>query len=77
MTSATDLHIEVQSGEIVVTLPGTSFKVVYHKPPGSPQLMAKWYATRDKQAGQVMRAEFLAGAWQAANDKARELGWIV
>jgi hypothetical protein len=77
MTDSHNLHVEVQGGDIIVTMPGTSFKVVYHKPPSSPQLMAKWYATRDKQAGQGMRAEFLAGAWTAANDKAREVGWIV
>jgi hypothetical protein len=71
-----ELGVEVQGGDIIVTMPGTSFKVIYHKPAGSPQLIAKWYATRDKHAGQVRRAEFLANAWTAANDKARGLGWI-
>jgi hypothetical protein len=77
MTDHRDLNVEVQGNEIVVTLPGTKFKVVYHKPPGSPQLMAKWHASRDKHFGEAKRAEFLANAWKVANDKARELGWIV
>jgi hypothetical protein len=77
MTENHGLHVEVQGENIVVTLLGTHFKVVYHKPPGSPKLMAKWYASRDKHVGEAKRAEFLTDAWKLANDKARELGWIV
>jgi hypothetical protein len=29
------------------------------------------------QKGPITRAQFLARAWKLANDKARELGWIV
>jgi len=29
------------------------------------------------QKGPITQAEFLARAWKLANDKARELGWIV
>jgi hypothetical protein len=31
----------------------------------------------DDRDAPITRAEFLARAWKAANDKARELGWIV
>jgi hypothetical protein len=31
----------------------------------------------DDKGVAVSRHEFLAAAWHAANDKARELGWIV
>jgi hypothetical protein len=32
---------------------------------------------RGSREASVMMAEFLARAWKLANDKARELGWIV
>jgi hypothetical protein len=32
---------------------------------------------QDQQNGPITRAEFLARALEAANEKARELGWIV
>ena len=73
--SATDLHVEVQGGEIVVT--GMTFKVIFQKFSGCPQLMANWYSTRDKRIGEAQRVPFLTGAWKLANDKARELGWVV
>jgi hypothetical protein len=41
----------------------------------SPELFVEFLQTVG--SGQVKRAEFLASAWTAANDKARELGWIV
>ena len=42
---------------------------VYHKPTNQPQLLKRRTQTDDYVV--------LARAWQAANDKARELGWIV
>ena len=35
-----NLHIEVRDDEIVVTLPGTSYRAVYHKPADKPGLIA-------------------------------------
>jgi hypothetical protein len=72
--SARKLDLEIQTS-IVVTMPGTDFKVAFRKMPDSPQLSAE-LLTDDKDAG-ISRHEFLAAAWHAANDKARELGWIV
>jgi len=71
------LHIEVVDGEIVVTAPFTSYTVTYYKPAKSPQLLAKRIASRDDLGSAMTLSEFLARAWKAANDKARELGWIV
>ena len=70
------LRVEVRGGEIVVTLPGTSYTVTYYKPAKSPQLLAKRIASRDDPGSAMTLSEFLARAWRAANDKARELGWI-
>ena len=50
--------------------PGDDFCAVYHKPTTQPQLILKRRTQTDDYV-------VLARAWQAANDKARELGWIV
>jgi hypothetical protein len=42
---------------------------VHHKPDEQPQLIVKGTPRGNY--------DFLAQAWQAANNKARELGWIV
>jgi hypothetical protein len=63
------LSVEVRGDEIIVTQPGSKFRAVYHKPEDRPQLVAKGTPQGNY--------DFLAQAWQAANDKARELGWIV
>ena len=75
MTS--DLQVEVLHNEITVTLPGTSYTVTYYKPKDSRILLAKRPSSKDDQRTTVTLSEFLGGAWWAANDKARELGWIV
>lgn len=36
LMSVQELSVEVQGEDIVVILPGTSFKVVYHKPADKP-----------------------------------------
>jgi hypothetical protein len=58
-------------------MPDTSFRVVYRKPHHGTQLVARLDYFQNQQKGPITRAEFLALAWIAANDKARELGWIV
>ena len=73
----TELEIEVQDGDITVTLPGTSYTVTYYKPKNSPQLLAKRIASKDDPGVALTLSEFLARAWQTANNKARGLGWIV
>jgi hypothetical protein len=76
MTDNHDLHVEVQGDYIIITLPGTKFMVTYYKVDDQPQLMAKSDWTDDPDAPITLGA-FRARAWLAANDKARELGWIV
>jgi len=60
--------VVVQDSEIIVGASG--FQAVYFKPTNQSQLILKRRTDTDDQ-------ELLAQAWQAANDKARELGWIV
>jgi hypothetical protein len=49
--------------------------VIYSKPKKSPGLVA-FGVHGDKDAG-LSQVDFLARAWRVANDKARELRWIV
>jgi hypothetical protein len=62
------LAVEVRGDEIVV-IKG-DFVAVYYKPTDRPQLILRRRADTDDHL-------LLAQAWQAANAKARELGWIV
>jgi hypothetical protein len=71
------LQVEVLHNEITVTLPGTSYTVTYYRPKYSRILLAKRQSSKDDQRTNVTLSEFLGSAWWAANDKARELGWIV
>ena len=66
--TAVRFDVRVQGEEIIVTL--ADFCAIYVKPSTQAHLILKRRtATADH--------ETLTRAWQAANDKARELGWIV
>jgi hypothetical protein len=77
MMTGADLQIEVRGQDIIVTMPETSFRVVYRKPNRGSQLVTKLDYFQHDQKGPITRAQFLARAWKLANDKARERGWIV
>jgi hypothetical protein len=63
------LEVQVVDDEIVVTLPGTSYSVTYYKMIGSPGLLAKRIVdTGDPRIPRMRVSEFLAKAWQLAND---------
>jgi hypothetical protein len=62
------LIADVNGDEIIVRTLG--FFAAYAKPSSAPQLILRRRTEADDHA-------LLAQAWQAANDKARELGWIV
>jgi hypothetical protein len=72
-----ELGVDVVGNEILVTLRGTSYSVVYFKRRGSSGLLAKNITNENDPHVPMTSAEFLAKAWKLANDKARELGWIV
>jgi hypothetical protein len=77
MTSSDpSLRVQVVDDEII-TRPGSYYSVTYYKPEKSPQLLAKRLPDTDDLRIPMTASEFLAEAWKLANDKARELGWIV
>jgi hypothetical protein len=63
------LFVIVTGDEIVVTS-DTGFRAAYCRRPHHPKLIVRRRTDTDDH-------EMIAQAWQAANDKARELGWIV
>jgi hypothetical protein len=62
------LTADICGNEIIVRTLG--FFAAYAKPSNAPQLILRRRTETDDH-------ELLAQAWQAANEKARELGWIV
>ena len=76
MTESDKLQVELQRDDIIVTRPGTSFRASYQSSPEMPQLMCCDWVGNDPRAT-IGLNEFLALAWGAANDKARELGRVL
>jgi hypothetical protein len=71
------LNVRVTGNDINITLLGTRYSVTYFKRRGSPGLFAKDIVHEDDQRVPMTSAEFLTKAWKIANERARELGWIV
>jgi len=65
-----NFEVKVEGDLIVVWDPVTHFYAIYSKPSDEPQLILK-----RRRPGRD--DGLLARARQAANDEARELGWIV
>jgi hypothetical protein len=68
MSETVFFQVQEREGDIIVT--SGDFCAVYYKPTKEPQLKLR---RRTDTNDHVL----LARSWQAANDKARELGWIV
>jgi hypothetical protein len=64
-----ELDCQVSGEEIIITLPGSDCIAVYRHAKSEPRLQ-----TQGRPNGTT---EFKVQAWKLANDKARELGWIV
>jgi hypothetical protein len=62
------LFVGIYRDEILVTAGG--FYAAYAKPKDQPQLLLRRRTETEDHA-------LLMQAWQAANEKARKLGWIV
>jgi hypothetical protein len=69
------LEIVVVENDIIVNLPGTRFSITFRKDPDSPNLieLPEW-TQADPEGGSL--ALFRARAWEAPDQKAKELGWF-
>jgi hypothetical protein len=63
-------EVEARGELLIVTKPAAEFFAIYTKAGDKPHLILKRRTDTEDHA-------LLAQAWQAANAKARELGWIV
>jgi hypothetical protein len=70
-----ELRVDVEGDHIFVTLTGTGLRARYFRSPDEPKLIQSYAVEIDKGAP-LPRKEFEALAWEAASEKARELGWI-
>ena len=76
-SGSSELRVEVLGDEIIVILPATSYGVTYYKPTHSAHLLVKNFLPKIDRGAPMTQEKFLVRAWQAANDKAHELGWIM
>jgi len=71
------LTVEVSGADIVVTLPGTGCRVAYTKSEDNKLIASSFSASRvPEEKRKISFPQFLALAWRAANDRAKEIGWI-
>ena len=66
------MSVRVLGPDIIVTMPGTSFRVMYTKTEDN-KLIANGFASNEKR--QISFPNFLSLALTAANEKAKEIGW--
>jgi hypothetical protein len=69
------IRAEPDGQRLVVTMGDTGYRAVFYKHPDEPRLVAAKSMAVDKDAP-LYHKEFERLAWEAANAKARELGWI-
>jgi hypothetical protein len=79
MSDPSELYVEVRADEIIVVVPHSTYAATYCRSRDSSSLVLTQVSSPDKDDPRSTQtaAQFLGLAWQVANDKARELGWIV
>ena len=70
------LELHVHHKQIIVSMPDTCFTMTYQASSEAPRLVELPFWTRDDRSAPISLTEFRWSAWQAAFEKARELGWI-
>jgi hypothetical protein len=71
------LRVQVLDDEIVVTVPGFRYSATYRNSYDARQLVARNVPITDDLRITLKKSEFLIKAKKLANERARELGWIV
>ena len=69
--------VTVAGDVLVVTMAGTDFRITYEKTDENRLVASNFHARHplDERRG-VSFPRFLGLAWTAANDKARQIGWL-
>jgi hypothetical protein len=68
-------QVGIEGNLITVTLPGTNYRALFRLSPDEPRLIQDSQLTVDK-AAPMSHQDFEAMAWEAANAKAKEVGWL-
>ena len=68
-----NLRVEVQNSYILVAMRGTCFRAKYRKQDAPWLALDEWVGDSDAP---ITFREFRTLAWEAANEKARDLGWV-
>ena len=74
MKTSLNFRVEAADEDVTVTLDGTALMVKYRK--ADNQTGLKLFHTRGDTRAPIHDLHFLARAWQLANAKAQELGWV-
>jgi len=74
MSTTLQFRVEAADEDVVVTLDGTNCMVRYCKADNHAGL--KLFHARGDERAPIHDIHFLARAWQLANTKAKELGWV-
>jgi hypothetical protein len=69
------LRVELDGDRLIVTMRDTAYRAVFYKHPDEPRIVAAAGLAVDKEYP-MRHEEFEKRAWEAANAKARELGWL-
>ena len=69
--------MRIVNDEIVVSLPGFHYSATYYKPYNAPHLVERNIPITDDPRIRMKKSEFVVKARKLANEKARELGWIM
>jgi hypothetical protein len=69
-----EIQVQVAHDHIIVTMPGTLFKTTFLKADGSGLVQS--HVVSVDHTALVSTRDFERAAWEAAQAKARELGWI-
>jgi hypothetical protein len=70
------IRVELDGERLIVTMADTAYRAVFYKHPEEARLVEASGLAVDKEAPMYHR-QFEQLAWEGANAKARELGWIV
>ena len=71
-----ELELHVHDEQIIVNMPETRLTMTYQASSEVPGLVELPLWTCEDRTAPISVDDFRGRAWQAANKKARELGWI-
>jgi hypothetical protein len=69
-----DIKVEVENDRLILTMDGSQFRSIYFMATDGTRLVQSESTAVDSEVP-IRTREFKELAWEAATEKARELGW--